>query len=197
VGRIFMDLRLGGTGLRPWMDGTVNIEELSASLPFSRLQINNGQIFFTQQEPFVPQLNITGTSTIRDYDVNVFISGSASNPEALFTSNPPLPQSEVVALIATGMTTTELSDDPNALAGRAAFLVFQRLYQKVFARKQPPANDDSLLSRIQFDIGVTDPSTGRQSTAIRVPLSDQIMLSGGLDVGGNFRGQVKYLIRFK
>ncbi len=197
VGRIVMDLRLGGTGLRPWMDGTVNIEELTASLPFSRLQINDGQVFFTQQEPFVPQLNIRGTSRIRDYDVNVFITGSASNPEALFTSNPPLPQSEVVALVATGMTTAELSDDPNALAGRAAFLVFQRLYNKVFHRGRPPVQDDSFLNRIQFDIGATDPSTGRQSTSIRVPLSDQIMLSGGLDVGGNYRGQVKYLIRFK
>jgi hypothetical protein len=179
------------------MDGTVNIEELTASLPFSRLEISDGQVFFNQQQPFVPQLNIRGTSTIRDYDVNVFISGSASNPEAVFTSNPPLPQAEVVALIATGMTTDELSDDPNALAGRAAFLVFQKLYNSVFRRNRPPARDDSFLSRIQFDIGVTDPSTGRQSTSIRVPLSDQIMLTGGLDVGGDFRGQIKYLIRFK
>ncbi len=197
AGRILVDLKLGGTGLRPWMDGTVNIENLTASLPFSRLEITDGQVFFTQQEPFVPQFNIRGTSTIRDYDVNVIITGSAFDPEALFTSNPPLPQAEVVALIATGMTTSELSDDPNALAGRAAFLVFQRLYNSTFNRSRPPPPDDSFLSRIQFDIGSTDPSTGRQSTSIRVPLSDQIMLSGGLDVGGNFRGQVKYLIRFK
>ncbi len=197
VGRILMDLRLGGTGLRPWMDGMVNIEDLTASLPFSRLQITNGQVFFTQQQPFVPQLNISGTSTIRDHDVSVFITGSAFNPEALFTSNPPLPQAEVVSLIATGMTTSELSGDPNALAGRAAFLVFQRLYNKFFRRGRPAPPDNSFLSRIQFDIGATDSRTGRQSTSIRVPLSDQIMLSGGLDVGGNFRGQVKYLIRFK
>lgn len=196
-GRIAMDLRLGGTGLRPWMDGTVNIDQLTASLPFSRLEIDSGQIFFNQQEPFIPQLNIQGTSTIRDYDVTVFITGPATAPEAVFTSNPPLPQSEVVALIATGMTTDELTQDPNALAGRAAILVFQRIYNSVFRRNRTEPPDDSFLSRIQFDIGVADPSTGRQSTAVRVPLSEQIMLMGGMDVGGNFRGQVKYLIRFR
>ncbi len=197
LGRIVMDLKLGGTGLRPWLNGTVNIENLTASLPFSRLQIDDGQVFFTKQEPFVPQLNLTGTSTIRNYDVNVNITGSAFQPEAIFMSNPPLPQADVVALIATGMTTSELEDDPHALAGRAAFLVFQRLYNKFFHRGRPPPPSDTFWSRIQFDIGAIDPATGRQSTTIRVPLSDQVMLSGGLDVGGNFRGQVKYLIRFK
>jgi hypothetical protein len=28
-------------------------------------------------------------------------------------------------------------------------------------------------------------------------LSDQLLLVGGLGVGGNFRGQIKYLLRFK
>jgi hypothetical protein len=197
TGRIVMDLRLGGTGLEPWLDGTVNVEQLTASLPFSRLQIQDGRIFFTRQQPFVPQLNLRGTSTIRDYDVTVFITGSAYEPEALFTSDPPLPQSEVVSLLATGMTTAELTRDPNALAGRAAILLFQRAYNSVFRRNKPPADHDSFLSRIRFDIGVTDPKTGRQATTLGIPLSENVVLMGGIDVGGNFQGQVKYLIRFK
>jgi hypothetical protein len=197
TGRIVMDLRLGGTGLDPWLDGTVNVEQLTASLPFSRLLIRDGQVFFTRQQPFVPQLNLRGTSTIRDYNVSVFISGSAYSPEAFFTSDPPLPQAEVVSLLATGMTTSELTRDPNALAGRAAILLFQKAYNSVFRRNRPPAENETFLSRIRFDIGVTDPKTGRQATTLGIPLSENIMLTGGVDVGGNFQGQVKYLIRFK
>ena len=197
TGRIEADLHLGGTGLKPWLDGTVTIERLTASLPFSRLQIQEGQIYFTPQQPFVPQLNLRGTSTIRDYDIAVFITGSAYEPEALFTSDPPLPQAEVVSLLATGLTTSELTRDPNALAGRAAILVFQRAYNSLFRRNKPPAEHDSFLSRIRFDIGVTDPKTGRQATALGIPLSENVVLMGGIDVGGNFQGQVKYLIRFK
>jgi len=197
TGRIVMDLRFGGTGLDPWLDGNVNIEQLTASLPFSRLLIRDGQVYFTRQQPFVPQLNLRGSSTIRDYNVSVFITGSAYAPEALFTSDPPLPQAEVVSLIATGMTTEELGRDPNALAGRAAILLFQKAYNSLFRRNRPPAENETFLSRIRFDIGVTDPKTGRQATTLGIPLSENVVLMGGVDVGGNFQGQIKYLIRFK
>lgn len=196
-GRVVMDLRLLGTGLNPWLEGTVTIEELNTSLPFSRLRIENGQVYFARQNPFVPQLNIQGRSTIREYEVNVLVSGTAMAPEAVFTSNPPLPQAEVVALIATGLTTTELTNDPNALAGRAAILALQRLYRAAFQRNRPPPDDESFFSRIQFEAGATDPRTGQQSAQVGVPLSENIVLTGGVDVGGNVQGQVRYLIRFR
>ena len=196
-GRITMDLKLGGTGLRPWMDGTIYIEQLMATLPFSRLQIESGFIYFKRDQPFVPILNLRGTSTIRDYNVTVFITGPATAPEAIFSSDPPLPQAEIVSLIATGATTQELSRDPNALAGRAAILLFQKIFRSVFARNKPAPAHDSLLSRVRLDIGTMDPKTGKQAASIGIPLTNQLVLVGGLDVGGNFRGQIKYLVRFK
>lgn len=197
-GTIVIDLKLGGTGAEPWLDGSIRIEQLRASLPFSRLDVANSLIYFNRAQPFLPQLDIRGTSTIRDYDVQVNVYGPVTNPQAVFSSDPPLPQSDIVSLIATGMTTNELGRDPNALAGRAAILLFQKAYNSIFRRNRPPAEpSNSFLSRIQFDVGTTDPQTGKQATSIRIPLSDQIALVGGLDIGGNFRGQVKYLIRFQ
>jgi autotransporter translocation and assembly factor TamB len=196
-GQITMDLKLGGTGLKPWMDGSILIEQLTASLPFSRLQIESGVIYFVRDDPFVPRLNLRGTSTIRDYDVMVYITGPVTNPQAIFASDPPLPQAEIVSLIATGSTTQELSDDPNALAGRAAILLFQKIYRSVFSRNKPPPENESFLSRVRFEFGTTDPKTGKQAASLAIPLADRLVLVGGLDVGGNFRGQVKYLVRFK
>lgn len=198
TGKLTMDLNLGGTGLKPWLDGSVVIENLTASLPFSQLNIESGFVYFSKAEPFLPRLNIHGTSTIRDYNVNVYIYGSASDPQAVFQSEPPLPQAEVVSLIATGMTTKEISSDPNALAGRAAVLVFQKLYRSIFQRNRPPeARDNTFLGRMQLDLGGVDPKTGKQSALARLPLTRNITLAGGVDVGGNFRGEVKYIIRFK
>ncbi len=195
-GRITADLKLGGSGKEPWLDGTAFIEELETSLPFSTLKIESGQVFFNRQDPFVPRLNIQGTSTIRQYDVQVNIRGTTRDPEATFNSNPPLPQSEIVSLLATGMTTTELSEDPNALAGRAAFLLGKKLYHKLFGN-DTPLDNDSFLGRAELDVGVTDPITGREATSLRIPVSDHIVLIGGVDVAGHYRGQVKYLIRFR
>jgi len=196
-GRIVIDLHVGGTGLRPWMDGTVRIERLVASLPFSRLDIDSGIIFFSQAEPFEPQLNIRGQSNIGEYNVNVYIYGTAANPQAVFSSDPPLTQADIVSLLATGMTAGQLTKDPNALAGRALLLLVQKAYHSIFRRNRPPSENEGFLSRLQFDIGTVDPKTGHQAIVARLPLTDNLILAGGMDVGGNFRGQVKYIIRFR
>ena len=193
------DLKLGGTGLAPWLEGNIHIREFTASLPFSRLEVDDGLIYFQQARPFIPLVNIRGHSTIRNYDVRAYVYGAASAPTAVFSSDPPLPQSEVVSLLATGTTTTELGSDPNALAGRGAILLFQKLYRSVFKRGAPTDSltDNTVLENVQFDIGSTDPSTGQSGANLRIPLAKDIVLVGGVDVTGNFRGQVKYLVRFK
>jgi hypothetical protein len=196
-GRITGNLTFGGTGLEPWLDGTLYVEKLTATLPFSQLQIDSSIIYFVRDDPFMPRFDLRGRSTIRDYHVNVLITGPLTNPEAVFSSDPPLPQMEIVSLIATGSTTQELSGDPNVLAGRAAILLLQKIYRSVFRRNKPPAASDSFLSRVQFDLGAIDARTGKQTATLSIPLSDQLVLVGGLGVGGNFRGQIKYLLRFK
>ncbi len=196
-GKITIDLRVGGTGMAPWVDGGVRIEQLETSLPFSTLSIRNGLVYFERDQPFLPQFDIRGTSQIRDYDITAYIYGTMADPQANFSSDPPLPQSEIVALMATGVTSKELSGNPSVLAGKAAMLLVQKLYRSVFKRGQSGPAKDTLLSRFDFDVGVADPKTGRQAATVRFPLTDNIVLMGGVDVSGNFRGQVKYLIRFR
>lgn len=196
-GRVVVDLHLGGTGEDPWADGGVRIEQLRTSLPFSTLEIDNGLVYFTKDQPFLPQFDIRGTSQIRDYNITAYVFGDMTNPQTTFTSNPPLPQTEIVSLIATGVTSEELAGNPSVLAGKAATLLFQKIYRSVFHRRSSNPPRETLLSRIDFDLGATDSKTGRQGIGVRFPLSDNVVLSSGVDVGGDFRGQVKYLIRFR
>ncbi len=72
------------------------------------------------------------------------------------SSEPPLPQEDIVALLATGATTSNLSSG-NALAGRAAILVLQQLYHKVFKSK-PPSDNESFVSRFKVDVGGRGPA---------------------------------------
>jgi len=194
-GMALIDLNLGGTGGSPTLEGTVRIENLVASLPFSRLKVTNGFVYFSKDQPFVPQLNIQAVSNLQDYNINVFIYGPAQDPKTVMSSEPPLPQEDIVALLATGATTANLSNG-NALAGRAAVLVLQQLYHKVFKAK-PPSDNESFVSRFKVDVGGVDPRTGQQAISSRFKLSDQLYLVGDLDVGGDIRGEVRYLLHFK
>ena len=197
-GSIVGNLTLGGTGLAPTLEGTAHIENLVASLPFSRLTVDHGALYFTGSAALDPVLDIHGSSRIRDYNVNIYLYGTASEPQTLFTSEPSLPQEEVVALLATGATTRDFVQNNQAVAGRAAAVLLQDLYHKAFPRRfNEPINGSNPLDRFSLDVGGVDPRTGKQELMGRFKLSDQFQLGAGVDVQGDARMQLQYLLRFR
>jgi autotransporter translocation and assembly factor TamB len=195
-GGAIIDLHLGGTGLRPLLDGQVRMENVEATLPFSRLDVQYGFLYFDPSDPFNPKIDLHGTSVIRDYMIHAYVFGRTLSPEAIFTSEPPLPQEEIISLLATGTTRQELTGNNNVLAGRAAMLLFQQVYRKVF-KKGEATQSNSLFDRLDVDFGQVDPRTGQQTATARFKVNQQIVLVGDIEVGGDFRGMVKYLIRFR
>lgn len=190
------DLHLTGTGLHPGLEGQVRLENVEATLPFSRLEIAYGYLYFDPSDSLNPKIDLHGTSVIRDYIVHVYVYGTTLAPEAVFTSEPPLPQEEIISLLATGTTREELTGNNNVLAGRAAMLLVQQLYRKI-VKKGEPTKTNSVFDKLQVDVGNVDPRTGQQTASARFKLNDQFVLIGDIGVGGEFRGMVKYLIRFK
>jgi autotransporter translocation and assembly factor TamB len=172
------------------------LENVEATLPFSRLEISQGFLYFDPSDSFNPKLYLQGTSLIRDYTIHVYVYGTTLAPEAIFTSEPPLPQEEIISLLATGTTREELLGGNNVLAGRAAMLLVQQLYRKVF-KKGEGSKSNSAFDRLQLDIGNVDPRTGQQTATARYKINEQFLLIGDLQVGGDFRGIVKYLLRFR
>jgi autotransporter translocation and assembly factor TamB len=195
TGGAIADLKLTGTGLHPELQGLVRLENVEATLPFSRLQVSNGFLYFDPSDSMNPRIDLQGTSVIRDYTVRVYVYGTMLAPEAIFTSEPPLAQEEIISLIATGATRAELSGG-NVLAGRAAMLLVQQLYRKIF-KKGEPTQSNTAFNRLDLDAGTVDPRTGRQQVSARFKISDQVVLVGDVGVGGDYRGIVKYLIRFR
>ena len=194
-GAAHIDLKLVGTGAAPALDGMARIDNFVASLPFSRLNVEYGYAYFTADNPFVPRLDIQGTSSLRDYNIHVYISGTPLEPVTVLTSDPPLPQEEIVALLGTGATSEELTSNSDVLAGRAAVLVFQKLYRKIF--KSKPKDNQSFLTRFELNPGAVDPRTGRQEVSARFKATDQVYLIGNLDEQGGMEGQIGYLLRFR
>ncbi len=197
TGAAIIDMKLDGTGLRPGLQGQVRLSNFEATLPFSRLTIEYGFLYFDPDDPLNPRIELHGTSLLRDYTIHVFVYGTALAPEAVFSSEPPLPQEEIISLLATGVTREELTGSGNVLAGRAAILLVKQLYRKVFKKGDDVANTDSIFNRLDVEFGNVDPRTGQQSATARFQMTDNIVLIGDIGVGGDFRGLVKYLIRFR
>ena len=196
TGGAIADLKLTGTGLRPELQGTVRMENVEATLPFSRLQVSYGFLYFDPSDSMNPRIDLQGTSVIRDYTVRVYVYGTLDAPETIFTSEPPLAQEEIISLIATGVTRAELSGNSNVLAGRAGMLLVQQLYRKIF-KKGEATQSNTVFNRLDLDVGTVDPRTGRQQVSGRFKINDQFVIVGDIGVGGDYRGMLKYLIRFR
>jgi autotransporter translocation and assembly factor TamB len=195
-GQVTVDLQVGGTGLQPTVTGFVRVDQLTASLPFSHLDINNGYIDFSPGgNPLNPSFNITGVSLIRDYEVRMRVFGNVSNFQILFDSTPPLAQGDIATLLATGSTTSEFVQNPTLLAGRASFILAQQLLTKVF-KVRPNAQQQSFLERLEVDI-IPGDRPGTQDVSARFSLTNNWQLIGEFGQAGDVSGRLRYLIRFR
>jgi hypothetical protein len=201
-GAVAINLKLAGTGLEPYLDGNLRVDKFDASLPFSKLSITRGFIYFKKDEPFQPSLDLQAESKLRDYTVGAYIHGRAGDPQIEFTSDPPLAHADIVSLLATGTTTSELAGNADVLASRAAMLAVQSLYRKIFKRGAGPPPEEkagagSIMDRFQLELGAVDTRTGGREITTRFKLNEHYYLIGDMSTDGRFTGRLKYLIRFR
>ncbi len=81
----------------------------------------------------------------------------------------------------------------------ALFCFWERSFT---ARSSKTASDegpktDSVFNRLDVEFGNVDPRTGQQTATAKFRVNNKVVLVGDVGVGGDFRGLVKYLIRFR
>lgn len=98
------NVRLRGTWDRPVLLGHLHL--LSGEMPFrgNVFELTRGDINFANPFRLDPVLDVEATSTINQYEVTIEFSGPASRLTLNYRSDPPLPDTDVVALLALGST---------------------------------------------------------------------------------------------
>ncbi|HWW16174.1 MAG TPA: translocation/assembly module TamB [Candidatus Dormibacteraeota bacterium] len=102
------DLRLRGSVARPAVLGRVDILEGQATFHGTRFTLERGDITFANPVAIEPQLNLQATTHVRNYDLNITLTGTPNRGLNLnYRSEPPLPKSDIIALLALGRTNEE------------------------------------------------------------------------------------------
>ena len=102
------DLRIRGSLGRPAVLGRVDILEGQATFHGTRFTLERGDITFANPVAIEPQLNLQATTHVRNYDLNVTLTGTPNRGLNLnYRSEPPLPKSDIIALLALGRTNEE------------------------------------------------------------------------------------------
>jgi translocation and assembly module TamB len=114
------DLRLRGSAARPAVLGRVDILEGKATFHGIRFTLERGDITFANPVAIEPQLNLQASSHVRNYDLNITVTGTPDRLNINYRSEPPLPKSDIIALLALGRTSQE-SAQLQEQSGQSAF----------------------------------------------------------------------------
>jgi translocation and assembly module TamB len=102
-----VDLRLRGTVASPSLLGRVSITEGSAIIAGTRYELQRGDIFFTNPVRIEPSIDLNATARVEDYDITLALHGTPEKLAVTYRSDPPLPEADVVALLALGRTESQ------------------------------------------------------------------------------------------
>jgi translocation and assembly module TamB len=77
---------------------------LSAIIAGTRYDLQRGDITFTNPVRIEPSIDLNATARVEDYDITLGLHGTPQKLAVTYRSDPPLPEADVVALLALGRT---------------------------------------------------------------------------------------------
>ncbi|HEY1766963.1 MAG TPA: translocation/assembly module TamB domain-containing protein [Terracidiphilus sp.] len=220
-----VDLHLRGTMASPSLLGQVSITQGNAAIAGTRYELQRGDISFTNPVRIEPVIDLTATAHVEDYDITLGLHGSADKLAVTYRSDPPLPEADVLSLLALGHTESQQrlytqqqeqalsSPSTDALLGGALNATVSNRVQKLFGAGSVKVDPNYLgafgnsTSRItvQEQIGrnviltyATDVNTtGQQLLQAEVAINRHISLVVARDESGVFSMVVKATRRYR
>lgn len=166
-------LRVRGSWDRPAVLGHVHL--LGGEMDFrgNRFRLTRGDLNFADPLRLDPVLNVEATTTVQQYEVTVDLTGRASALRLSYRSDPPLPETDVVALLALGTPgeASELRSATPVPPGQfgATALLSQAISSEVGGRLARLFG----ISRLEIDPFVS--GTGTESTtAARLTIEQRV-----------------------
>jgi translocation and assembly module TamB len=101
-----VSLQVNGPVKDPLVSGRLTATSGTLNFRNDRYDITRALVDFPPQREADPIINIQGESQIRGYRITVGLNGPLSQPQAIISSEPALPQADVVSLITTGQLAT-------------------------------------------------------------------------------------------
>jgi translocation and assembly module TamB len=166
-------MRVRGTWEHPILLGHLHLLNGEMQFRGNRYQLSRGDINFANPFRLDPVINLEATTTIRQYEVNVNFTGPASHLTMSYRSDPPLPSSDIIALLALGQTGEEsrLRGLPTGQASQsgATTLLSEAISSQLGGRIQRLFG----ISHFSVDPFLSNTTTGG-ATSARVTISQQV-----------------------
>ena len=178
-----IDVDVKGTVDDPSMTG--HVEASGGTLVFqgNRYRLTRGNIDFADPVRIDPVVDIEAESQVRDYRVILTVSGRGNKLRLSMRSDPPLPELEIVSLIAGGQTRDEIATARAAAGSSSSGPATAPTSEQVFQSGAASILSDLLQQRVGNRLGFLGSGHVRiepfvvgaaNSSSTRVTLSEQV-----------------------
>jgi translocation and assembly module TamB len=98
------DLRLTGTLAKPVLLGRADVTEGEVYFNGTKYRMERGDVNFVNPVTTTPVLDLQASTHVRDYDITVNLNGGMDKLRLTYRSEPPLPEADIINLLALGQT---------------------------------------------------------------------------------------------
>ncbi len=185
-------LKLTGTNLKPGLLGSLEAQP-GSSLVFrgNQFQVSQGLLEFRDRRSVDALFDLRAETSVREYVVRLHAFGRAADPQVILSSEPELPEGDILSLLTLGVTSRDQASAAGTGAGLAAEALFaasgldkqvQRFlpknavlrdlsfhlsttYNDVTGLVEPTAQLESKFLTEQLKLQMTQPVSGRGTRA--------------------------------
>lgn len=129
------NLEVRGTAARPVILGRIDLSSGDVIFNGTRFLIGGGTVEFANPSETQPVVNLALDTTIQQYNINMRFRGPVDHLRTNFSSDPALPEADIISLLAFGKTTEANSANPTTPANQAAMsMVASQVSSQVTSR---------------------------------------------------------------
>jgi len=158
-------LLVQGTVDNPVILGRVNLNDGDMILNGDRFVLTGASIQFVNPTETQPVVNATITTSIQQYNISMRFSGPTDQLQTQYSSDPALPQADIIHLLAFGNTSEAAANAPATSTNQMAeSLVADQVSSQITSRVSKVAG----ISQLSISPVLNDPQNGQNGANITI-----------------------------
>ena len=183
------NLRMRGTAAQPVLLGRLNLSGGDLIFSGNRYKLQGGTIDFTNRSRTEPVVDMAVNTTIDQYNIQMHFWGPADHMHTNYASDPSLPPSDIINLIAFGKTSEAAAANPTPPGALGAqSLIASQVSNQITNRVEKLAG----ISQLSIDpvLGSSQESPGAR-VAIQQRVTSKVFVTFSTDVTSTERDIIK------
>ncbi len=172
------DLHIQGTAGSPVVIGRVNAEQGQIQFAGNKYTVSKGLVSFDNPFRIDPDLDVALSTTVQQYNITLNVTGPVDKLNVTYRSDPPLSNTDIISLLATGQTAEHQAvvsqQSATTFVGQGEQLLGQALSNIVASRLQRLFGVTQI--QVNPNLGGNAGSTGSGTVTIKQQVSRNLTL---------------------